>query len=366
MDIGIIGLPRSGKTTLFNAVTRGSAEVAAYQGAQSSPNVGIAKVPDGRLGRIAEVYKPKRVIPAEASYVDIPGAPEGLSKAGDIAGEYLNHLQRTDILLVVARAFQDSSVVHVEDSIDASRDADTVLLELSFADIAVLDRRLARIEEGAKGAKAPEREALDRERSLLARIREPLADGTPIREVTVTDDEARLLEGFQFLTAKPFIIVANVGEAQISEAAELRARLSSSFDGPGVRTEVLCGLLEMELAQMDPAEEQEFREGLGAGESGLDRMITLSYEVAGLVTFFTANQNEARAWAVPTGTPALKAAGKVHSDFEKGFIRAEVLAFDDLDDCGSIAEARRRGLLRQEGKGYVVQDGDVLNILFNV
>ena len=366
MNIGIIGLPRSGKTTLFNAVTRGAAEVAAYQGAQGSPNMGVAKVPDGRLDRIAEVYEPKRVIPAEVSYVDIPGAPEGLGKAGDIAGEYLNHLQRTDILLVVARAFQDPSVVHVEDSIDASRDVETVLLELSFADIAVLDRRLARIEEGAKGAKAPEREALDRERSLLARIREPLEDGAPIREATMTDGEASLLEGFQFLTAKPFIVVANVGEERMSEAAELRAGLSSSFDGQGVRTEVLCGLLEMELAQMDPGEEQEFREGLGTGESGLDRMIALSYEVAGLVTFFTANQNEARAWAVPTGTTALKAAGKVHSDFEKGFIRAEVVAFDDLDDGGSIAEARRRGLLRQEGKGYVVQDGDILNILFNV
>ena len=366
MNVGIIGLSRSGKTTLFNAVTRGKAEVATYAGPQGKPNLGVAKVPDHRLDVLEGIYKPKRAVPAEVSYVDLPGAPEGSGATRAIASELLNHIQGADALLLVARAFEDPSVSHIDDTVDPFRDVESVLLELVLTDLETLERRLARLDDSAKGAKAPEREALARERSLLERLKSDLDGGTAVRANSLSTEEVRTLEGFQFLTSKPLIIVANVGEDQMTEVDTLEARLSSAHQGPQVRTAVVCGMLEMELAQMEPAEEQEFRESLGAGESGLDRMIQLSHDVGDLLTFFTGNTNDVRAWTVPRGTTALKAAGKVHSDFERGFIRAEVIAFEDLADCGSVAEARRRGVLRQEGKDYIVDEGDVLNVLFNV
>ena len=366
MQVGIVGLPRSGKTTVFNAVTKGRAQVAAYASPRDKPNVGVAKVPDDRLSRLADVFSPRRMVPAEISYVDIPAPPEGLGETRGIGGEYLSYLERTDVLLAVARAFDDSSVGHIDETIDPFRDVETMLLELSYADLEILERRLARLADGFKGAKPPEREVLARERSLLEQLKGDLVSGTAVRNRSLTQDEARTLEGFQFLTAKPLIIVINAGEGQMSETPTLEARLSSAFEGPRVAGGVLCGKLEMELAQMEPDEEEEFRESLGAGESGLERVTRLSYEVGELITFFTGNPNEVRAWPVPRGTTALKAAGKVHSDFERGFIRAEVVKFENLAACGSIAEARRRGVLRQEGKGYVVADGDILNILFSV
>lgn len=366
MQIGIVGLPRSGKTTIFNAVTRGKVDVSPSAGPSGKPNVGVAKVPDGRLDRLAEVFKPRRVVPAEVIYQDIPAAPDGSSGAHGISGENLNNLQVTDALMAVVRAFDDPSVIHVNETVDPLRDVDSMLLELVFSDLGTVERRLARLEEGSKGAKAAEREAMDKERSLLSRLKAELESGAALRDKSFTGDEARALEGFQFLSAKPLVIVLNAGEDQMSEAATLEERLAAVAEGPRARTAVLCGRLEMELSQMDPVEEQEFREGLGAGESGLDRMVRLSHDVGDLVTFFTGNPNEVRAWTVPRGTTALKAAGKVHSDFERGFIRAEVVGFEDLAGCGSIAEARRRGVLRQEGKDYLVGEGDVLNILFNV
>ena len=365
MDIGIVGLPRSGKTTIFNAVTRGLAQVADYSG-QGKPNLGIAKIPDGRLDVLAEVYGPKRVVPAEVSYMDIPAPPEGLGGTRGISGEYLERLQRTDALMIVVRAFEDPSVGHVQSGIDPARDAETMMLELAFADLEALERRLSRLAVDSKGAKAPEREALAREQSLLNRLKEGLEDGAAIKDQGRSPEEARALEGFRFLTDKPVIVVVNVGEDQLSEAAGMEAQVSAGLAGARATAAALCGALEMELAQMQPDEEREFRESLGAGESGLDRMIRLSHRVGDLITFFTGNENEVRAWTVARGTEALKAAGKVHSDFERGFIRAEVVAFEDLAECGSLVEARALGVLRQEGKTYVVVDGDVLNILFNV
>ena len=368
MDIGIVGLPGSGKTTLFNAVTRGTAQVAAYAGPQGKPNIGVAKVPDQRLDALEPIFQPKRKVYAEVTYLDIPADPEGFaqSQTRGVSGELLNHLQRTDALLLVVRAFEDLSVPHVADTIDPLRDVDTMLHELAFADLEIMDRRLGRLDEQSKGAKAPERDALDRAQALLSRLKAGLDDGTPVSDQTLTPDEARSLEGFQFLTAKPLIVVANVGEDQSSQVPSLEAKLASALSGRKIVTAALCGKLEMELAQMEPDEEQEFRESLELGESGLDRMIRLSHDVLDLVTFFTGNPNEVRAWTVARGTTALSAAGKIHSDFERGFIRAEVVGFDDLAQCGSIAEARRQGLLRQEGKTYVVQEGDVVNVLFNV
>ena len=366
VQIAIVGLPQSGKTTVFNAVTRGRAEVAAFGSGQRKPNVGVAKVPETRLARLSEIFGPKRATPAEMTYVDIPPGPVEPGRGPGIGGEHLNELQRTDALLIVARSFEDPAVGHPGDGVDALWDVETMLLEVSFADLEILQRRLARLDEGLKGAKSAERESLNRERALLERLSSDLEEGTAVREQTFSSEEGRHLEGFNLLTSKHLIIVVNAGEGQMSEAGVMEASLSSRFEGPRVGTAVLCGKLEMELSQMEPAEERDFRESLGVGESGLARMINLSHDVADMITFFTGNPNEVRAWTVPRGTTASKAAGKVHSDMERGFIRAEVVSFEELDAGGSVAEARKRGVLRQEGSGYLVQDGDVLNVLFNV
>ena len=354
MEIAIVGLPASGKTTIFNAVTGGEAQVGMY-GPGSKPNLGVAKVPDPRLELLESVFRPKRTVPAEITYVDLPQPPDGLGKAAGISGENLNHLQGADALMVVVRVFEDRSVPHVDDSVDPVRDLEAVRSELALADLEILDRRLSRVADGFKGAKAPERDALERERALLTRLKEALDGGSSVRDQTLSRDETRLLEGFKLLTAKPLMVVANVGEGQPSAAAEVDLPTAS-----------LCGALEMELVAMEPEEEREFRQSLELGESGLDSMVRLSYEAMDLITFFTGNDNEVRAWPVTAGTTAVEAAGKVHSDFARGFIRAEVVAHADLEECGSLAEARRRGLLRQEGKGYQVADGDLVNVLFSV
>ena len=366
MRIAIVGLPGSGKTTVFNAVTRGTAQVASYACPQGKPNLGVAKVPDHRLDALEGVFKAKRKVPAEVTYVDIPPGPGEPGKTHVLPTEFLNALQGTDALLIVARTFGDPSVSHVEGTIDPFRDIETMRLELSIADLEILERRLARLAESSKGAKAPQRDALAKELALLERLKAGLESGTALRDQSFTLDEARTLEGFQFLTGKPIIAVMNVGENQMSEATSLEERLSSAVERPRIITAVLCGKLEMDLAQMEPAEEREFREGLGASESSVDRMARLALEVGDLITFFTGNANEVKAWTVPRDATAVRAAGKVHSDFERGFIRAEVVRSEDLADSGSMAEARKRGLLRQEGKAYVVRDGDVLNILFSV
>ena len=366
MDIAIVGLPMSGKTTIFNAVTRGTAQVGVQTGGRGKPNLGVAKVPDGRLDTLAEIFNPKRTVSAEITYVDIPAPPEGLGSTRGISGEYLNDLQRADALFLVVRAFEDPSVAHVTGSVDPFRDVETMEYELVFSDLEILERRLGRVAEQFKGAKAPEREALNSEQALLSRLKEALEAGTPIRDQSLQQDERRQISGFQLLTAKPLIVVANVGEDQLPEPAAIEQRLSSQLAGSRVRATALCGKLEMELSQMEPSEEQEFRQSLELAESGLERMVRLSHDVSEVITFFTGNANEVRAWTIPEGTTALKAAGGVHSDMERGFIRAEVVKFDELQRCGSVAEARKQGVLRQEGKGYEVQEGDVINVLFNV
>ena len=363
MEIGIIGLPRSGKTTIFNAVSKGNATVAGYS---NKPNLGVAKVPDVRLDRLVVMFNPRRVVPAEVIYVDIPPPPDSNGKTRSISGEYLNALQGTDALLIVARAFEDPSVTHVDGTIDALRDVYNLLLELTFNDIGLIDRRHARIDDNLKGAKVPERDLLTKERTLLARIKRQLEDGVALRDQGLTADEARHVQGFQFLTGKPIIIIINVGENQISETAALERQLETAAFGSYSRTTVTCGQLEMELSQMDAEEEREFRDGLVAGESGLDKMIRLSYDVIGQISFFTVGDDEVRAWEIRANTIAQKAAGKIHTDLERGFIRAEVVAYNDLVECGNLGEARKRGVLRQQGKEYVVKDGDIMDVLFNV
>lgn len=365
MDIGIVGLPSSGKTTMFNAVTRGSVAVADHSG-RGKPNIGVAKVPDPRLDKLVSIFSSKKRVAAEIKYVDVPPPPEGFGKTRGISGEYLGHLQLVDVLMVVVRAFENPAVTGGEDGIDPVRDAELMLLEIAFADIELLDRRLSRLAESAKGARAQEREGQAKECALLERLKAGLEDGVPIRKQEFTVDESRALRGFNLLTDKPVIVVANLGEDVLSEAATTEESLSVALDGTQDGIAAICGSLEMELASMPPEDEAEMREEMEVEGSGLDRMIVLSYVASDTITFYTAAEVEARAWAADRGTEASQAAGKIHTDLERGFIRAEVVAYDEFLDCLTYAEARRRGLYRNEGKTYVIKDGDMVNILFNV
>jgi GTP-binding protein YchF len=365
MQITIIGLPYSGKTTIFNAATKGSAQVAQYSGA-SKPNIGVAKVPDARLGVLTEIYQPSRTTPAEVTYVDLPAAPDGLGKTRGVSGTYLNQLQNADALVIVARGFEDPSVPDGGDGVDAFRDIETMLYELTFADLEILDRRIERIDQNSKGSRSGDRDTLIRERALMSVLKEGLESGVPIRNHRLSTDEHRRVKEFQFLTAKPVIVVVNVGEDQADQISDIQARLDSEIAETDVLTAVLVGSLEMELGQMAPEDEAEFRESLDIGESGLDRMVRLSHQALDQTTFFTGGPKDVRAWTITNGDSASRAAGAIHTDMERGFIRAEVVAYDDLVQWGSEAESKRQGVLRQEGKGYVVSDGDVVHVLFNV
>lgn len=365
MNISIIGLPRSGKTTIFNAATRGKASVSEFS-AKSKPNIGVAKVPDSRLNRLADIFNPKKITRSEVTYIDIPPTLETTNPNQGISGEYLAQLQKADVLIIVARAFENPSVPDNGDGIDPSRDTETVLFELTFVDLEILERRLMRIQENLKGSKSTDRDRLEREIELITVLRKNLENGNPIRSQPLTAEQEKLIEGFRFLTAKPVIIVENISENDLNNTKEFENNLSSHLREKQILITSLCGKLEMELAQMDPEDEKDFRTSLLAGESGLDRMIRLSYEALNQLTFFTCGPEEVRAWAVKKGVTAPQASGKIHTDMERGFIRAEVVAYDDIIRCKSMAEARNQGVLRQEGKSYVVQEADVMLILFNL
>jgi len=362
MRVAIIGLPQSGKTTIFNALTRGKAQVAAYS-PTLAPNIGVARVSDSRLSVLEGIFQPKKTVPAEVSYIDIAGSIKGFGKEG-AGGEFLNYLTTADALLQVVRAFEDDKVPHPEGSLDPKRDIAALDLELAISDLAIMERRLEKLETGLKAAKAAERESQLKEQLLLQRIRTGLEKDTPIRIQGLAKEELKMLANYQFLTAKPMLVVLNIGEEQIPKTHQLEAEVSSLY--PQFAAVALCGKLEMELAQLSDAEAREFREAMGLSKPALDRVIDLSYSLLALVSFFTTVSSELKAWTIPSGTPAPKAAGKIHSDMERGFIRAEVVNYRDLEDCGNIAEARKRGLLRTEGKNYIIQDGDVVTFLFNV
>ncbi|MFC1967819.1 redox-regulated ATPase YchF [Chloroflexota bacterium] len=364
MEIGIIGLPKSGKTTLFNSLTKGKAETAAYSTAALEPNIGVTKVPDQRLRELEAKFKPKRTIPAEVKYIDVAGAAKGWGRGEGLGGELLVYLSKVDALIHVVRIFEDEGIPHIEGSVDPRRDLATVDLELSFSDLGIVEKRLKRIEDSLKGAKSPERETILREQALLERIRGSLEKEVPLQEQGLSLEESKVIENYQFLTAKPMLVVLNIGEPQLAQAASLEAEIGALY--PRLRVAALCGKLEMELAELSEAEAEEFRTTLDMGESGLDRLIRLSYQLLGMISFFTTASGEVKAWTITRGTTAVKAAGKIHSDMERGFIRAEVISYDDLVKCGGLAEGRKQGLLRLEGKGYPIQDGDVITFLFNV
>ncbi len=366
VNIGIIGLAKSGKTTIFNALTKGKADTTSYIQEGLAPHIGIAKIPELRLEILADMLHPKRTVPAEATYIDIGASVKSLVKDTAISGQLLNQLSNVDALITVVRAFTNESIPHIEGSVDIERDISTMNLELAFSDLASLERRLEKIEISLKGAKQPERQGLLHEQEMVTKIKADLEKEAPIRELSLTTEEARTIANYQFLTAKPLLIVVNTGEDQLPQAASLEAELNSHYSRPKCRILTLCGELEMELAQLDDSAAEELRAEFGLKEPGLDRIIKLSYELLGLISFFTIASGEVKAWSIQSGTNALKAAGKIHSDMERGFIRAEVISYDDLVKCGSLPEARKRGLLRLEGKNYIVSDGDVITFLFNV
>ncbi|HEY40856.1 MAG TPA: redox-regulated ATPase YchF [Dehalococcoidia bacterium] len=365
IEIGIIGLPQSGRTTLFNALTAGEADTSKHP-QEGVAHVGVARVADSRLNVLTDVLKPQKTVPITVSYIDIGASVKGLVEGKGIGGQLLAQLSKVDALINVVREFQDDSIPATEGSLDVARDVSTMNLELTFSDLAIIERRLGRIEESLKGAKPTERQLVLREQQLLTKIKSGLEDEIPIREQTLTPEEIKAISNFQFLTAKPLLIVVNIGENSLPDARNMEAELGSTFSQPKCRVIALCGKLEMELAQLDSDTAATWRGEFGLTESGFDRVISASYELLGLVTFFTIASAEVRAWPVTDSTEAPVAAGKIHTDMERGFIRAEVISFDDLVKCGSLAEARKRGLLRTEGKTYTVQDGDVITFLFNV
>ena len=357
MQVAIIGMPKSGKTTIFNALTGGRAEIATYS-PSLTPNTGVAKVPDPRLSMLEGIYLPKKTVPAEVSYIDIAGPLKGFGR------DFLNYLTTADALLQVVRAFADEKVPHPEGSIDPKRDIASLDLELAISDLAIIERRLDKLETGLKGAKAAERESYLKEQLLLQKVKAGLEKDVPIRQQGLAEEELKMLSNYQFLTAKPMLVALNIGEEQLSQASQLEGAISSLY--PQFAVVALCGKLEMELGQLSDADAKEFRKAMGLSIPALDQVIALSYRLLGLVSFFTTASAELKAWTIPGGTPAPKAAGKVHSDMERGFIRAEVISYSDLESCGNLAEVRKRGLLRTEGKNYIIQDGDIVTFLFNV
>ena len=364
VDIGIIGLEKSGRTTIFNVLTGMSADTKTYSKENLAPNVGIAKVPDARLNILAEIFHPKKIVPAETKYIDIGASIKTLAEGKGISGQLINELSKVDMLLNVVRAFKDDAIPHPDGSINVKRDIGSMTLELAFSDLVIIEKRLQKIDSSLKAAKAGDRPAILKEQDLLTRIKKDLENDIPVRDMKLSEEELKSLANYQFLTGKPLLIIVNIGEDDLSKSEALRQELEAAF--PKCRVAIICGKLESELMQMDKKDADEMRHDFGIKESGLDSVLKLSYSQLGLISFLTVGPDECRAWPIQNGTIALKAAGKIHTDIERGFIRAEVVSYDDLIAAGSLAEARKRGTLRLEGKNYVVKDGDVINFLFNV
>jgi hypothetical protein len=366
INIGIIGLSQSGKTTVFNALTGGKADTASHPTGGLSQHTGVAHVPEPRLKILTDLIHPPKVVSVEARYIDVGASVKSLAADKGIGGQLLNQLSTVDTLIIVIRAFKDDSIPHPQGSLDIKRDIDSLNLELVFSDLAIMERRLEKLETSLKAAKPGERQTFLQEKEILLGFQAELQKDKPLRTLAIESNAAKLIANYQFLTAKPALIAVNIGEEQIAQTASLEVELNKQFSDVKCRVITLCARLEMELAQMGENDAREFRSGYGLKESGLERTIKLSYELSDMITFFTFTPNEVRAWAITRGTTAVKAAGKIHTDMEKGFIRAECINLDELVKCGSIAEAHKKGLLRSEGKEYIIQDGDVVTIRFNV
>lgn len=364
MKLGIVGLPNVGKSTLFNAITNAGAQAANYAFCTIEPNVGVVAVPDARLDRLAEMYHPQKVTPATVEFVDIAGLVRGASKGEGLGNKFLSHIREVDAIIHVVRCFDDDDIVHVEGSIDPRRDIETINLELILSDLELLDRRIDRDKKAMKGDKS-----LQGELAFFERLRGELANGVSARAVEMNDDEKEWLSTVALLSSKPVIYACNMSEGDFAGTLDDNAyyhAVCEIAETEGAEVLPICARLEEEIASLDREEKLLFLSDLGMDEGGLDRLIRHSYHLLGLISYLTAGEPEVRAWTIKRGTKAPQAAGKIHSDFERGFIRAEVISFDELMACGSMQAAKEKGKVRSEGKEYVMQDGDIVLFRFNV
>ena len=363
MEIGIVGLPNVGKSTMFNAITKAGAECANYPFCTIEPNVGIVPVPDDRLDRLSDLYHPAKTTHAIVKFVDIAGLVKGASKGEGLGNKFLSHIREVDAIVQVVRCFENSNIVHVDGSIDPIRDVETINLELIFADLEAVDKRR---EKAIKLARTNKKDQVQVD--ALDKLRAALMDGKLASTVNLTDEEKESINDLWLLTSKPMMYVANISEEQLKDAENDPnvLKLKEYAQNHGSKVIPLCVKVEEELAALDDDEKEEMLALYGIEKSGLDRLITESYDLLGLISFLTSGEDECRAWTITKGTKAPQAAGKIHTDFERGFIKAEVIGYQELLDCGSSAKAKEKGLIRIEGKDYVVQDGDVILFRFNV
>lgn len=363
MKLGIVGLPNVGKSTLFNAITNAGAESANYPFCTIEPNVGMVTVPDERLDFLASIYEPKKYTPAVIEFVDIAGLVKGASKGEGLGNKFLSNIRNTDAIVHVVRCFDDENVIHVEGGTDPKRDVEIIDLELIMADMEMVERRIEKANKNAKGDKKFLHEA-----EVFKGLLEHLNEGKSVRSYECEPDDMELIATSDLLTIKPIIYAANMDENGISdyENNDYYKQLCTIAEAEGAQVLPICAKLEEEIAAIEPEEREMFLEEMGMEQSGLDRMIKCSYALLGLISFLTCGPDECRAWTIKKGTKAPQAAGKIHTDFERGFIRAEIVAFDDLRECGSMAAAKEKGLVRSEGKDYVMHDGDVTLFRFNV
>ena len=366
MQIAIVGLAGSGKTTVFNTLTRGHAQTGGYGGMEL--HVGTVKVPDERLDRLAEIFKPKKIVQADVTYFDLaapPASTEGRVGTEELPADQLARLREADALLHVVRAFEDPSVPHAEGSVDAWRDLERLDFEFLMSDLSLVEKRLERLKASGHHGTPAERESNDRELLVLTRLHAGLVEGRPLRGESIDPDEEKSIRGFRFLTQKPVLVLLNVGEADLPREAEIVDGIAARYLHARTLVDALSAKIEMELGELEPDEAAVFMDELGIKESGLARVIRLSYRLLGLISFLTAGPDEVRAWPIPDGSSSVEAAGAIHTDLARGFIRAEVVPYEDLLNLRTMAEARKHGKLRSEGKTYTVKDGDVVEILFS-
>ena len=363
MKLGIVGLPNVGKSTLFNSITKAGAECANYPFCTIEPNVGVVPVPDERLDKLAKMYNPKKVTHAVIEFVDIAGLVKGASKGEGLGNKFLSHIRETDAIVEVVRCFEDGNVVHVDGSVDPIRDIETINLELIFADLEMVNKRIDKAKKNLKADKKYQIEV-----DLFERIKKTLEEGKSARTLEFNEDELPIVKEAFLLTTKPILYVANISEDQIENAENDPMVLKVKEYAAKENAEVipLCVKMEEELSGLDDNDKKEMLDALGLSESGLDKVIKKSYDLLGLMSFLTAGEPEVRAWTIKKGTKAPQAAGKIHSDIERGFIKAEVISFDDLMNSGNMVQAKEKGLVRQEGKDYIMQDGDIVLFKFNV